>query len=330
MSLAEKKWVLELTDGFRVAAIVGAAAELELFEAIPEEGITAEQLATRLSCSVRGVRVLCDALAGLSLLEKHHDRYLLPAKLRPVLRESGADTAIPMLQHRINMMRNWANLAWTVKSGIPFPRTSSIRGPAADLNAFIMAMDVVSRNVADDLVRQLQPLQFRRMLDVGAGPGTWSQAFLRAVPGAKAVLFDLPHAIAIAQRRAEDAGLADRMEFCVGDFYAEELPQHVDFAWVSAIAHQNSREQNRELFRKVFRALEPGGQIAIRDIVLEPDRTTPVEGALFAVNMLVATPAGGTYTLEEFREDLLAAGFSEPHLRIRADNMNSVILAHRR
>ena len=168
------------------------------------------------------------------------------------------------------------------------------------------------------------------MLDVGAGPGTWSHAFLRAVPGATAVLFDLPHAIALARRQAEELGLVDRMEFVVGNFYVDELPRHVDFAWVSAITHQNSREQNRQLFEKVFRALEPGGQIAIRDIVLEPDRTAPLEGALFAVNMLVGTPAGGTYTLEEFREDLLAAGFSEPHLRIRSDNMNSVILAHRR
>jgi ubiquinone/menaquinone biosynthesis C-methylase UbiE len=330
MSISEKKWVLELTDGFRVAAVVGTAAELGVFEAIPEQGITADELASRLACSIRGIQVLCDALAGLSLLEKRDGTYFLPPKLRPVLRESGAETVIPMLQHRMNMMRGWANLPWTVKAGIPAPRTSSIRGPAADLDAFIMAMNVVSRDVADDLVRQLQPLQFRRMLDVGAGPGTWSHAFLRAVPEAKAVLFDLPHAIALARRQAEELGLVDRMEFVVGNFYVDELPQHVDFAWVSAIAHQNSREQNRQLFEKVFRALEPGGQIAIRDIVLEPDRTAPLEGALFAVNMLVGTPAGGTYTLEEFREDLLAAGFSEPHLRIRSDNMNSVILAHRR
>lgn len=328
--LPEKKWVLELTDGFRVAAIVGAAAELGLFEVIPEAGITAEGLASQLSCSLRGVRILCDALTALSILEKQGDRYYLPAKLRPVLRETEPDTAIPMLRHRMAMMRGWAQLAWTVKAGFPAPRTSSIRGPDGDLASFVLAMNVVSRDVADDIVRQLQPLQFRRMLDVGAGPGTWAFAFLRAVPEATAVLFDLPHAIALARRKAEEAGLADRIEFVVGDFYVDELPQDVDFAWVSAITHQNSREQNRQLFQKVFRALRPGGQIAVRDIVLEPDRTAPLEGALFAVNMLVSTPSGNTYTLDEFREDLLATGFSEPHLRIRAENMNSIILAHRR
>ena len=33
----------------------------------------------------------------------------------------------------------------------------------------------------------------------------------------------------------------------------------------------------------------------LRDIVMEPNRVEPVEGALFAVNMLVATASGGTY-----------------------------------
>ena len=75
--------------------------------------------------------------------------------------------------------------------------------------------------------------------------------------------------------------------------------------------HQNSRAQNRALFSKVFAALAPGGRIAIRDILMEEDRTRPVAGALFAVNMLVATEGGGTFTFAELREDLEAAGFAE-------------------
>lgn len=327
--LPEKKWILELSDGFRNTAILGAAAELGIFDLIPAAGITAEALAHAAGCSERGIRILLDALAALKVLSKQQNTYHVPDNLRPVLSETGAHTVIPMLRHRMTMLRGWAQLGWTVKAGFPAPRASGIRGPEGDLQAFVAAMDVVSRDVADDVVRQLQPLQFRRLLDVGAGPGTWTFAFLRAVPEATAVLFDLPHAIALARQKAREAGLEHRVEFVVGDFYRDELPGGADFAWVSAIAHQNSRQQNRDLFAKVYRALVPGGQIAVRDIVMEDDRTTPLEGALFAVNMLVATPTGGTYSLAEFREDLLAAGFAEPHLRIRSETMNSVILAHR-
>ena len=109
----------------------------------------------------------------------------------------------------------------------------------------------------------------------------------------------------------------------------DTLPAGADLAWVSAIAHQNSRVQNQHLFANVFQALHPGGRIAIRDLVMDPDRTRPVAGALFALNMLVATPGGGTYTLAEFDEDLRTAGFDGVKLVRQDQTMNSVVLATR-
>jgi SAM-dependent methyltransferase len=154
-------------------------------------------------------------------------------------------------------------------------------------------------------------------------------AFLRAAPAATATIFDLPHAIEQARARVADSGLADRITLAAGDFYRDPLPAGADFAWVSAIAHQHSRAHNRELFSKVFAALIPGGRIAVRDIVMQPCRTQPVGGALFAINMLLNTQSGGTFTLDEFAEDLQAAGFTQPQWVVRREDMNSVIVAHK-
>ena len=60
---------------------------------------------------------------------------------------------------------------------------------------------------------------------------------------------------------------------------------------------------------------------------MEPDHTQPVEGALFAVNMLANTDSGSTFTFEEYAEDLRAAGFQDPKLLIKDAWMNSVIEA---
>ena len=107
------------------------------------------------------------------------------------------------------------------------------------------------------------------------------------------------------------------------------LPDGADFAWGSAVCHQHSRRHNRELFARVFRALAPGGRIALRDVVMEPDRTSPREGALFAVNMLVHTDSGGTFTLAEYAEDLQSAGFDNPKLQVKHEAMNSVVVAEK-
>ena len=76
-------------------------------------------------------------------------------------------------------------------------------------------------------------------------------------------------------------------------------------------------------------ALEPGGRIALRDVVMEPCRTRPQWGALFAINMLVNTEGGGTFTFDELAEDLRTAGFRNPELTIPSDDMNAVVSATR-
>ena len=124
---------------------------------------------------------------------------------------------------------------------------------------------------------------------MGGGPGTYTIAFLRAVPGMTATLFDLPDVIQMARERLESEGMIDRVTLIPGSYDDDELPQGHDLALLSAIIHSNSLDGNLELYRKVFRALKPGGRILIRDHVMEPDRTRPRDGAVFAINMLVGT-----------------------------------------
>ena len=62
---------------------------------------------------------------------------------------------------------------------------------------------------------------------------------------------------------------------------------------------------------------------------MDDARTTPISGALFAINMLVATEGGGTYTFSELREDLEATGFAEIEVLRRDEYMNSVVGARK-
>jgi SAM-dependent methyltransferase len=225
------------------------------------------------------------------------------------------------------MLRGWSQLAWTVKGGIPAPRTASIRGAAADRRAFIEAMHAINIDAADALVARLGPPAFDHLLDVGGASGTWTLAFLRARPSARATIFDLPDAINQARDRVGACPEADRIDLAAGDFYTAPLPAGADFAWVSAIVHQHGREENRRLFGKVFDALQPGGRVAVRDMVMQPSRTAPPEGALFAINMLVNTESGGTFTFEELAADLTAAGFEQPELTVADAGMNCVVTA---
>jgi len=325
-----RETILELARSFQPTSVLAAAADLELFVPLARAPRTAEELARLLETDLRATTALLDALAALGLVDKTGERYALPPGVADAVGRTGPGSVLAMAQHQANCLRRWAGLAETVKTGRPLPRTPSVRGASADRESFLLAMNDIASVTAESLIGHLRPLAFRCLLDVGGASGTWTIAFLRACPTGRAILFDLPDAIPLARRRLDEAGLADRVTLVAGDFDVDPLPPGADLAWVSAIAHQNSRAANRELFGKVAAALVGGGRIAIRDLVMEPSRTEPVTGALFAVNMLVSTASGGTFTLDEFREDLEAAGFGGVALAHAEPTMNSIVTARKR
>ena len=119
-------------------------------------------------------------------------------------------------------------------------------------------MHAIAYRLAPGIVAAIKPVAIKKLLDIGGASGSYTQAFLEAYLDMKATLFDLPSVIKIAQMRLADTDLIDRVTFVAGDFYKDELPTDHDLALLSAIIHQNSPKQNIELYRKIYRALQPG------------------------------------------------------------------------
>ncbi len=316
--------LIELVRGFQAACVLVAAAELDIFTSLQEQPTDSTGLAKRIKGDPRATAVLLDALAAMDLLVKRDGVYFVPPFAAAMLSESGSNSILGMVRHQGNCLRRWSELAKVVLTGRPV-RDESVRGAAEDTASFIRAMHEISSRIAAGLIHSIMPLNFSHLLDLGGASGTWTIPFLQLNPNAKATIFDLPQVIPMAGNLVHQSGMAGRIELVAGDFYSDEFPSGADLAWVSAIVHQNSREQNRELFLKVFAALVPGGNILIRDIVMDESRTAPRMGAFFAVNMLVGTPAGGTFTFDELKEDLVSAGFVEVRFLRHGEGMDSIV-----
>ena len=140
----DRQQILEMMNGFRAACVTGAAAELNVWTALGEQSLTAEQLAEKLGCDRRAITMLLDAVVALELLDKQGGRYLVPAELRGWLVEGAPQSVLPMLWHVTNVLRSWSQLAATVKEGAPAARQASVRGAEADRAAFIAAMHAIS------------------------------------------------------------------------------------------------------------------------------------------------------------------------------------------
>ncbi|PKN89149.1 MAG: hypothetical protein CVU51_01755 [Deltaproteobacteria bacterium HGW-Deltaproteobacteria-1] len=254
--------ILKLARQFMESRILLTAAELNLFTLLDEVPSTAENLAGRITADLRGMTILLDALSAMGLLIKEPDGvYRCSPDVAACLSDRSPHSVLPMIHHANHLWKSWSNLTSKVSGTESAEIPASTARNTDDMRAFIGAMHVVGAPLANKIVTAVKPGEARNLIDVGGASGTYTIAFLSTAPNMKATLFDRPAVIPIARERMAEAGMADRVRFVAGDFYADELPGGHDLAMLSAIIHQNNAAQNVELFRKVLHAMVSGGRL---------------------------------------------------------------------
>jgi len=321
-------FLLETVRAFMKSRILLTAAELDLFTQINRGVDTAKGLAQNNQLDLRALTRLLDTLVTFNLLEKKNQQYFLTPD-GAWLSADHPETPLPMIHHMNDLWNTWSRLTMTVRKGKNPERIPVSQKDEDSLNAFIGAMHVIGKNLAREIADALDLSSFHKLLDIGGASGTYTIAFLKKNPDMTAVIFDLPQVLPIAENRLAEAGMQNRVDLVGGDFYADALPNGCDLALLSAIIHQNSPDQNIELFQKIHDVLRPGGTLMIRDHIMNDDRTFPPAGAVFAINMLVATDGGDTYTFEEIAHGLETAGFTTVRQIRNGEKMDCIVTARK-
>ncbi len=115
---------------------------------------------------------------------------------------------------------------------------------------------------------------FRKMLDLGGGPGLIGMAVVAAHPTMRGVIFDLPPVAKLAERFVRDLGMVDRMEVVSGDICSEPIGERYDLILASASLY-SCKEDLDSVMEKVHGALNPGGIFASLHEGLTCEMTKP-------------------------------------------------------
>ncbi len=321
----ERIW--EMARGFQGSRVLLTAVELGVFGALGEGPRSSEQVASAIGADKRATDRLMNALVVLGLLVKQGDTFSNSPDAGELLVPGKPEYAGGALMHVANMWDSWSTLTRAVKTG-----TSVLEREGPDrqkwVKPFIAAMHYIAGGQAREIVGLIDLGGVRRVLDVGGGSGAYAIEFCRANPDLEVVVFDLPDVVSLTGNYVREAGLSGRITTTAGDYNADELGREFDLAFVSAILHANGPDENVELFKKCRRALRTGGRIVVQDFIIEDDRTSPPFAALFALNMLVATAAGDTYTEAEVMQWLSAASFGDTR-RIDPPTAETTLLVSR-
>jgi (2Fe-2S) ferredoxin/SAM-dependent methyltransferase len=322
--------LMEPIRGFQASRILLTGVELDVFTAVARQPApaTADALARALKTDARATAALLDALVALGLLSKEDGAYTNAPAANRYLVAGARDDARAALRHNLSLWTTWSHLTEVVRQGHPVHhRQMESRGDDWT-GPFIAAMHKNAALRAPMVVRAVGAAGVRRMIDIGGGSGAYSIAFALAESGLQADVFDLATVVSIAQGHITEAGLAGRVQTRVGDLTRDSFGGGYDLALLSAICHMLGPGENRDLFRRVYAALEPGGRLVVQDHVMAADKTSPRAGAIFAINMLVGTPHGGTFSEAEYSAWLRQAGFGRVE-RVALPGPNDLLIATR-
>ena len=311
--------------------IISAAVNNKVFDTLKGGAKTVEQVKKETGGSARGLRATMDALVGLELLKKdRQSRYSLTPESKAFLISEKPRTLAGFFGSILPVMASrWLRLTDIVRNGRPAVAVNQETEGTEFFSQLVETIIPMSYPGAQKLADHLKVAKAKeqvRVIDLAAGSGIWGIAVTQRSPRVRVTAVDWEGMIPTTKRITEKFGVRDRFDFVEGDLLKAEFGSGYDVATLGHILHSEGEQRSRQLLKKTFRALKSGGTIAIAEWLVNDDRTKPLPSLMFAVQMLVNTEQGDTFSFNEIKKWLEEAGFKKVR-KLEAPGPSPLILA---
>ena len=324
--------VLQYSFGYAPPLMIEAAVRLNLFDALADGEKSSDDIAAKTGTSVRGVRILMNGLVGLGLLtHPKPGRYALTPEADAFLVRGRPAYMGGFFHHTsTQLIPKWLQLTDIVRTGKPAAAVNAEGAGSAFFQKFVEDIFPLSRQAALGLADHLKLAEAKSpvsVLDLASGSGVWGVSLAEKGPTVRVTAVDWPGVIPVTKRVAERHGLGGRFTYVAGDLADADFGAGHNVATLGHILHSEGIERSKLLLKKTFAALAPGGTIAVAEWLVAEDRSGPPPGLIFAVNMLVNTDRGDTFSFSEIARWLTSAGFENPRVLEHLPCPSPLILA---
>jgi SAM-dependent methyltransferase len=322
--------ILQMAWGYVPPLVLEAAIHHRVFDVLDQSPKNLTELGLATGASQRGLAAILNALVGLNFLTKDAEgRYALTPESETFLVSTKPAFHGGLIRHTSrHLIPHWLHLNEIVATGQPAHSVNQQDEGSDFFENFVTDIFPLSYPAACTLAQSISAKAAEpfRVLDLAAGSGVWGIAQAQSSPLVHVTAVDWPGVLPVTRRTVNRFGLADRFSFVAGDLQQASFGSGYHLATLGHILHSEGESRSRALLQKVFTALAPGGHVAIAEFLVNADRTGPVQGLFFAVNMLVNTDQGNTYSFEEISAWLTEAGFTNPRT-LDAPGPSPLILA---
>jgi ubiquinone/menaquinone biosynthesis C-methylase UbiE len=302
----------QMAFSFIPSRVLSAGLQLGVFSHIAAGKKTAKEVAAAAQASECGIRMLLDALVAVQLLARNGPGYeLAPLASQFLVRES--PDYLGRLFEQEELWQSWGHLTDVIRSGRPLLRVEDQALAEQFFPILVQTLHVLHRDRARRLAGALgvgNHSKGLRVVDVGAGSGIWGIAVAERDAKTRVTAQDFPAMLNVTREYLKRHGVERQFDFLPGDLKIVDFGhEQYDLALLGNILHSEGEESSRNLLQRLHAALRPGGRVVIIDMLPNDDRTGPPFPIFFALNMLLHTEHGDTYSLAEYTRWLARAGF---------------------
>jgi acetylserotonin N-methyltransferase len=311
--------VLDLLQAFRCSKAMFAAVSLGVFDALSTGPKSLRLLAGELKANTDALERLLDACVGLGLLDRDQHGYHNTPAASAYLCQASPQRLTGYIHYSNQVMwQLWANLEDAVREGTHrWQQTFGWDGPIFShffrteeaKREFLLGMHGYGLLSSPHVVSAFDLSPYRCLVDLGGATGHLAVAACQRYPQLRAVVFDLPESVPLAQEVVGASSVADRITVAAGDFFADPLPGG-DLYALGRILHDWTESKVLTLLTRVYEHLPVGGAVLIAEKLLEEERRGPQWAQMQNLNMLTCTE-GKERTLSEYEALLRGVGFAE-------------------
>jgi len=304
--------IFETCFAFAPSRILLAGVELEVFTHVADGHNTSKNIAKSANADPRSMEILLNSLTALNFLTKSNNTYgLTPISEKFLVK--GIPTYYGDFVPHVDMLwEPWRDLTNVVKTGKPFTPIEREEGEKF-FQKLVPQIFPMSYPAAKAAAQKLG-IKNSSILDIAAGSGVWGIAFAENDINTKIIAQDWPGVLDITKKFVNKFGLDDRFSYISGDLRKVDLGKDYDLIILGHICHSEGAENTVKLISRCYNSLKDGGKLLIADMIPDDERCSAVFPLVFAVNMLVSTTDGGTFTMKEYDEWLKDAGFHDRKL----------------
>ncbi len=308
--------IMQFAWGYVPPLAIEAAIRHRVFDVLDDGPKTVAEVRRLTGASERGLAAIMNILVGLDFLAKDAaGAYRLTPESAAFLVSTKPGFQGGLIRHTsLQLLPRWLSLNDVVATGRPVKAVNQEADGGEFFQELVMDIFPMSYPAAQALGRELalgDEGGTVKVLDLAAGSGVWGIALAQASARVRVTAVDWPEVLPLTRKTVERLGLGDRFGYVAGDLLEADFGEGYGVATLGHILHSEGEERSRRLLAKVFRAMAPGGTVAIAEFLVNEDRTGPLTGLFFAANMLVNTENGGTYSFEEISGWLREAGFAK-------------------